>query len=60
MRRRKSIYSPLGMRVYGVVHILDGLLLILLGGRFDGGNLTYNYALWGAKRVHRRRQEGWQ
>lgn len=52
MSERRSIYSPLGQRVLGLVLIAQGLATLALGARAPRWQMAF--VRWGAKRNGKR------
>lgn len=53
---RTSIFNPVEQRLYGLVFIATGIVMVFRGK--NAPNWTLRYALWGAQRAHNRRERG--
>lgn len=53
-KNERSIYSPFGVRIYGLVKIAEGIAIVLFGKRAPGW--TLHFAFWSSKESAKRRR----
>lgn len=51
-RHRRTVFNPLEQRLYGLVHIAQGIVMVMVGKY--GPSWTLRYSMWGSRKYHRK------